>query len=202
VQAHAFEPFYTTKKEKGTGLGLATVYGIIKQNGGDVFLYSDQGKGTTVKVYFPRVAEATESDRRKEPREVPRGTETILVVEDEDMVRRVVMKALVKHGYKVLEAKNGKDALQICASYADRIHLLLTDVIMPGMNGRQLAELLAPSRPEMNVLYMSGYTENVIVNRGILKPGISFIEKTFTSERLCFKVREVLEDQPSNVSPS
>ncbi len=193
VQAHAFEPFYTTKRDKGTGLGLATVYGIIKQNGGDIFLYSGAGKGTTIKVYFPRVAEAPESDRRKKSREIRGGTETVLLVEDEEIVRRVALKALSKRGYKVLEAKNAQEALEVCASYGASIHLLLTDVIMPGMNGRQLAELLASSRPELKVLYMSGYTENVILTRGILKPGISFIEKTYTGDQLCLRVREVLD---------
>jgi two-component system, cell cycle sensor histidine kinase and response regulator CckA len=195
TQAHIFEPFFTTKShDKGTGLGLATVYGIVKQNGGDILFYSNPGTGTTFKIYLPRVSDPAMVDRRKEPRGIIKlGTETILVVEDESIVRRTAVKSLHKLGYTVLEAANGKEALEVCASYHKPIHLLLTDVIMPGLNGRQLAEMVSPNRPEMKILYMSGYTENIIVQRGLLKPGIAFIEKSFTSDALSRKVREVLD---------
>jgi PAS domain S-box-containing protein len=196
IQSHIFEPFFTTKeKGKGTGLGLATVYGIIKQNGGDIFLYSHPGKGTTFKIYLPRVSEeATAKQLPKNPNTtIPTGTETILLVEDEDIVRRVAARALTKQGYNVLEAHHGNQALEIATKFEGSIDLLLTDVVMPGMNGRQLAEQLATSRTDLKILYMSGYTENIIVNRGILKAGISFIEKSFTSASLCRKVRDILD---------
>lgn len=199
IQNNIFEPFFTTKtKDKGTGLGLATVYGIVKQNGGDIFLYSHPGEGTVFKIYLPRIFENEKIERRKEDRLVlPTGAETILLVEDEDIVRKVAARTLARQGYKILEAKNGKDALEVSSVYNDTIHLLLTDVVMPGMNGRQLAEMMVVSRPEVKVLYMSGYTENLIVTRGILKSGISFLEKSFTPESLCTKVRAVL-DAPQN----
>jgi two-component system, cell cycle sensor histidine kinase and response regulator CckA len=195
IQPQIFEPFFTTKeKDKGTGLGLATVYGIVKQNGGDIFLYSHPGQGTIFKIYLPRVNDPKPAERHKDAAaQMPRGTETILIVEDEEVVRRVATRALTAQGYKVLEARSGKDALEISAAYSDPIHLLLTDVVMPGINGRQLAEMLEPQRLDMRVLYMSGYTENIIVTRGILKSGIAFLEKSFTAETLCQKVREVLD---------
>lgn len=195
IQNQIFEPFFTTKdKDKGTGLGLATVYGIVKQNGGDIFVYSHPGEGTVFKIYLPRVNEPAQGERRQAVRaDLPKGSETILLVEDEDIVRRVAARALTKQGYKVLEARSGKDALEVTSVYTDPIHLLLTDVVMPGMNGRQLAEVLGASHSQLKVLYMSGYTENIIVTRGILKPGLAFLEKSFTTQSLCQKVRDVLD---------
>jgi PAS domain S-box-containing protein len=195
TQEHVFEPFFSTKEMgKGSGMGLATVYGIVKQNNGDIFIYSTPGAGTTFKIYLPRTNIAPAPAKLLETPSL-RGTETVLIVEDEEIVRRVAVKALQRNGYKVLEASHGKEALEIVASYGKPIDLLLTDVIMPGMNGRQLAELLSHQLPDMKILYTSGYTENIIVQRGLLKPGIAFIEKSFTSEMLCRKIRQILDLQ-------
>jgi PAS domain S-box-containing protein len=201
IQSHIFEPFFTTKaKGKGTGLGLATVYGIVKQNGGDIFLYSRPGEGTTFRIYLPCVSEdikATET--LVMPTVVRGGTETVLLVEDENLVRRVAKKALTKQGYQVIEARRGDEALDLASQFTGAIDLLLTDVVMPGLNGQELADRLVALRPGLKVLYMSGYTEDIIVNRGMLKPGISFIEKSFTAASLCTKVRTVL-DAPALIS--
>jgi signal transduction histidine kinase/CheY-like chemotaxis protein len=192
--AHAFEPFYTTKsREKGTGLGLATVYGIVKQNGGEILLRSAPAKGTSVRTLLPRVQAASEAIHSTSSASSPGGSETILVAEDEDLVRRTVVRALEKAGYRVLPASDGKDALAMSANLREPIDLLLTDVIMPGINGRQLAEEMTRTRPRLKVLYMSGYTEDVFVSRDILTPGIAFLEKTFSPRDLCAKVREVLD---------
>ena len=166
TQSHIFEPFFTTKGTKGTGLGLSTVYGIIKQSGGYIWVYSELRRGTTFKIYLPRVASAgehvtpiavTEKAHKTEP-----GTETILVVEDEANLRYLARLFLEKQGYKVIEAADGAVAMQIAVAHEGIIHLLLTDVIMPGMNGRELAQRISEIRPNVKVLYMSGYTENVI----------------------------------------
>lgn len=196
TQAHAFEPFFTTKGlDKGTGLGLATVYGIVKQNGGHIYFESGDGTGTTFDIYLPSVEAPVDRPNgaaRPEP-QPSNGTETVLVVEDEPIVRRVASRALASRGYRVLVASEAHEALQIAEAYDGRIDLLLTDVVMPGMNGRQLAERLSTVRPEMKVLFMSGYSEDVIVKRGVLAPGINFIEKTFTSTTLSERVRDVLD---------
>jgi len=195
VQERVFEPFFTTKEMgKGTGLGLSTVYGIVKQSGGNIWVYSEVGKGSTFKIYLPRVEEALEEAVREEViGEIPRGGETILVVEDEEAVRKLAVRLLKRQGYKVLEAPDGGQAFILCEKYQDPIHLILSDVIMPGMSGRELVERLQRIHPEMRVLYMSGYTDNVIIHHGILEQGLAFIQKPFTLETLARKVREVLD---------
>lgn len=195
TQARIFEPFFTTKEAgKGTGLGLSTVYGIVKQSGGNIWVYSEVERGTTFKVYLPRVDEGTENYiRSAESKEAVRGAETILLAEDEEMVRLLARQVLEVHGYQVLEAANGGAALLICERHHEPIQLLVTDVIMPEMSGRELAERLAPLRPEMRVLYMSGYTDDAILHRGVLDEGANFIQKPFPTDALARKVREVLD---------
>ncbi|MHB8763194.1 MAG: response regulator [Deferrisomatales bacterium] len=194
VLAHVFEPFFTTKERgKGTGLGLATVYGIVKQAGGHVWVYSEPGHGTAFKVYFPR-AEGRAETRALPVDEAPLlGSETVLVVEDEAVVRDLVRCILTGRGYRVVDAPNPAEALGICRSMPEPVHLLLTDVVMPGMGGRQLAERLAAERPGLKVLYMSGYLDNAIVHHGVLDPGVHFLQKPFTPLALARKVRQVLD---------
>jgi CheY-like chemotaxis protein len=195
TQSHLFEPFFTTKeKGKGTGLGLSTVYGIIKQSGGNIWAYSEVGRGSAFKVYLPRAAGAVKSYKPKEiAPAVAKGTETILLVEDEDAVRTMICRVLQGSGYTVLEACQGKEAIEVCRKHRGLIHLMVTDVIMPQMSGRELAERLATVRPEMKVLFMSGYPDKAIVHHGVLDPGTAFLQKPFTLTALENKVREVLE---------
>jgi len=194
VKDRLFEPFFTTKEMgKGTGLGLSTVYGILKQSGGNIWVYSEPGQGTTFKIYLPRVDEPLAEKREEIIGDIPRGEETILVVEDEETVRKLAMRLLKGQGYKVLEAPDGGKAFLLCEKYKERIDLVLTDVVMPGMSGRELVERLTHIHPEMKVIYMSGYTDNAIVHHGVLYQGIDFLQKPFTLDVLARKVREVLD---------
>ncbi len=195
VKAHIFEPFFTTKERgSGTGLGLATAYGAVKQAGGFIEVYSEVGIGTTFKIYLPRVEEkALKSVKDELPQTMRGGSETVLLVEDEGMVRNVCLQILERLGYKVLQASNGVEAIALAQGYGDRIDLLLTDVLMPGMNGAELAAQLVPHRAEMKVLFTSGYTDDGIVRDKILEEGVSFIGKPYTPSALARKVREVLD---------
>jgi hypothetical protein len=195
TKAHLFEPFFTTKAQgQGTGLGLATVYGIVKQSGGDIWVYSEPGKGATFKIYLPRIEESVGAPQSNPARaELPQGWETILLVEDEDGVRELIRTLLQSSGYTVLAAANGGEALLICEKYSGPIHLLITDVVMPHMSGHELGERLALLRPGLRTLYMSGYTDEVVVHYGMLGPSLFFLQKPFTQADLKHKVRKVLD---------
>ena len=194
VKAHIFEPFFTTKEKGcGTGLGLATTYGSVHQAGGSIEVYSEVGIGTTFKIYLPRVEEQVIIPVNDDlPTDLPGGTETVLIVEDEDILRNLCVRILEHLGYKVLQARNGTEAIVEVQGYGDRIDLLLTDVVMPGMNGSELATQLVLHNPEMKVLFTSGYTEDVISHHGVLAEGVSFIGKPYVPSSLARKVREVL----------
>jgi PAS domain S-box-containing protein len=196
TQAHIFEPFFTTKeKGKGTGLGLATVYGIVKQSGGYVWVYSEPGRGTSFKVYLPRVWDEPTMpgrDRRIEGQRLPQGTETVLLVEDEKGVRELAREYLEMTGYTVIEAENGHTALELAALHSGPIHLLMTDVVMPGISGRELSERVKAIRPEIRVLFMSGYTDQAVVHHGILETDAVLLQKPFTVAALAAKLRDIL----------
>jgi PAS domain S-box-containing protein len=196
VKAHLFEPFFTTKeKGKGTGLGLATIYGTVKQAGGSIEVYSEAGKGTAFKIYLPRMeAHAGNIEKSRSLAEMPRGSETVLLVEDEEMVRHLAIRVLRRLGYEILHAGSGGDALAAAKQYAAPIHLLFTDVVMPGMNGRQLSERIAAIHPETKVLYSSGFTENAIAHHGVIDEGLNFIGKPYTPHSLAKAIRAALDD--------
>jgi CheY-like chemotaxis protein len=196
---HLFEPFFTTKAPgKGTGLGLATAYGIVKQSGGAISVYSEPGRGTTIKIYLPAAeAKAAVEASGQEPAAALRGSETILVLEDEARVRKLVCEVLAGRGYRVLEAVRGEEAIRMAREHKGRIHLLLTDVVMPEMSGPQALEQIRARHPNVKVLFMSGYTDEAMVHHGILDSGAAFLQKPFLPETLARKVREVLASQAS-----
>ena len=200
TQAHIFEPFYTTKeKGKGTGLGLATVYGIVKQSGGYIWVYSELGRGTTFKIYLPRIEEEVPNELfgpRVDSSPIPRGSEVILLAEDEKGVRQLARQYLEMIGYTVLEAEDGYTALELSNTHAGRIHLLMTDVVMPGINGRELAERISRLRPGIKILYMSGYTDHSVVHQGILERDAVLLQKPFNMASLASKLHEILSAEP------
>jgi len=194
TQQQIFEPFFTTKEVgKGTGLGLSTVYGIIKQSNGNIWVYSEVGKGTVFKIYLPQITESSSPIEEAKPTDSFLGTETILVVEDEDMVRNLTVEVLESCGYEVLQARNGIEALDFCKSYKEKIDLLITDIVMPQIGGRELAERMLHEDPSLCVLFTSGYTDDAIVRHGILEEDANFIQKPFNLDDLGKKVRELLD---------
>jgi CheY-like chemotaxis protein len=197
TRSHIFEPFFTTKElGKGTGLGLATVYGVVKQSGGYIWVYSEPGQGSSFKIYLPRVTEAPAPARAGQHGSGPvGGSETILLVEDDEMVRVLTRRMLEGRGHTVLPASRGDEALRLVGEHGKAIDLLLTDVVMPGMSGRELATRVLALRPGIKVLYLSGYTDDAIVRHGMLEPGVAFLQKPFTPDTLLRKVREVLDER-------
>jgi two-component system cell cycle sensor histidine kinase/response regulator CckA len=194
-----FEPFFTTKqKGKGTGLGLATVYGIVKQGGGDIWVYSEPGKGTTFKLYFRRVREAAAALDEMQAQPHQRGSETLLVVEDEEAVRDLIATMLRQQGYTVFTAAGAREAIRLAAEHRDTLGMVLTDVVMPQMSGRELAAELLRVNPKLHILYLSGYTENTVVHHGVLDSGVDFLAKPFSQEALALKVRTILDRQPGS----
>jgi signal transduction histidine kinase/CheY-like chemotaxis protein len=194
TQKHIFEPFFTTKEVgKGTGLGLATVYGVVKQSSGDIWVYSKPGQGTTFKIYLPIAEDSADPEAVANPTEVPQGQGTILLVEDEELVRNLAGEILGTKGYQVLTAANGVEALRVCTEHVGQIDLMVTDVVMPQMGGRELAERMALIRRDMSVLYMSGYTDDAVVRHGVLDEEMPFLQKPFTPDTLARKVSELLE---------
>jgi signal transduction histidine kinase/ActR/RegA family two-component response regulator len=202
TKARIFEPFFTTKGPgKGTGLGLATVYGVVKQSGGYIYAYSEVDRGTTFKIYLPQVNEeldraSADTDKRGQTR----GTETILFVEDEQSVRDLVREYLSSTGYHMLEAADGVQALKVAAAHPGRIHMLVTDVVMPHLSGPELATQLGAERPDLRVLFISGYTDDTVFRHGVLEGGVAFLQKPFNLKALAQKIREVLSGQPAGVS--
>jgi two-component system cell cycle sensor histidine kinase/response regulator CckA len=194
VQRHLFEPFFTTKEPgAGTGLGLATVFGVVKQSGGTIYVYSEEGRGTTFKIYLPAAPGEVEVDSGAGDLPAERGTETIVLVEDDESVRNLVRVMLESKGYHVLAAAGSEEAERLCADRAGDVDLLLSDVVMPGVNGRFLAERLSAITPSLRVLFMSGYSDEAVYRHGEISPDAAFIEKPFTDRTLARKVREVLD---------
>jgi two-component system, cell cycle sensor histidine kinase and response regulator CckA len=195
TQARLFEPFFTTKATgKGTGLGLSTVFGIVKQSGGSLQVYSEPGRGTSVKVYLPRIDQPAAIEPQDVPKAARRASEVVLLVEDDDMVRHLVRDTLAREGYKLQDAATPLEAMKIAEEFKGTIHLLITDVIMPQVSGTELALNLRQQRPDMKVLYISGYTDNAIVNAGLLQKEVAFLQKPFTPAVLVQKVQDVLEN--------
>jgi two-component system cell cycle sensor histidine kinase/response regulator CckA len=194
TRQNIFEPFFTTKpRGKGTGLGLATVYGMVKQSGGDIWVYSEPGQGTTFKLYFPRVAEPVSPGSIQEPSHQGRSQgETVILVEDEAQVRDLTARMIKRLGYTVLTAANGEEALALSQTHPGKISLLVTDVVMPFKSGKQVADALLATRPDLRVLYLSGYTENTVVNYGVLDSSVDFLAKPFSREALARKIRDIL----------
>jgi two-component system cell cycle sensor histidine kinase/response regulator CckA len=196
TQARIFEPFFTTKGPgEGTGLGLATVYGIVEQSGGRIGVESQLGRGSSFKIHFPAVDGASDLTAQPVPTKHSQGCETLLVVEDEDSVRKLVCGVLEHSGYTVLMARNGSEALLLCEKYADRIDLLITDMVMPSMNGTELADRLSAIRRDIKVLFISGYSDNAIAKHGHLAPDTVFLQKPFHPNELTRRVREMLDSQ-------
>ena len=196
VKDRIFEPFFTTKElGKGTGLGLSTIYGIVKQSGGNIWVYSEENLGTTFKIYLPRIDQTAESNGfLNHPQELPKGSETILVAEDEEEVGKIIRKTLQTCGYEVLLAADGREAIRLVQEYPNEsIQLLITDVVMPGMSGRELRDHLLTLRPEMKVIFMSGYTDDAVIHHGVLRKEMHFIQKPFPMNALAQKVREILD---------
>jgi CheY-like chemotaxis protein len=202
IKQKIFEPFFTTKEEgKGTGLGLAMVYGIVKQSGGSIRVHSEAGAGTTFMVYLPAVEEFVKAQSNGSRHiEAPGGTETVLLVEDEDMVRELVVEVLETEGYTVFSARRGAEALRLCAEQIMPINLLITDVVMPEMSGRELAEHLTARHPEIKVLFISGYTDDAIFRHGVQESNVAFLQKPFTTSELAAKVRSVLDADANRVN--
>jgi len=195
VKARLFEPFFTTKeKGRGTGLGLATTFGAVKQARGAVEVYSEVDEGTTFKIYLPAVeGDVVPVDRPRRTATLPVGNETVLLVEDDEGVRRLAIRILERLGYTVVAATDGFDALARLSRHDGEVHLLMTDVVMPGMNGRELSARVAETHPHVKVLFASGYTENIIVHHGVVEENLSFIAKPYTMQALAHKVRQVLD---------
>jgi CheY-like chemotaxis protein len=202
VQSHIFEPFFTTKEMgKGTGLGLATVYGVIKQSGGYIFVESEPGRGAQFKIFLPRVEGSAIELEPAAPSQKTHGSRTILIAEDEAALRKLTRNTLKHLGYAVLGASNGTEAIEIASRCNSHIDLLLTDVVMPGMSGRELAQRLASTRPDMKILYMTGYTDGVIAEHGVLEAGISVLRKPFTHAQLIQSLDGIFEERSYAVTP-
>jgi CheY-like chemotaxis protein len=203
TRSRLFEPFYSTKaRGRGTGLGLSTVYGVIRQSGGHIEVDSTVGRGTVFKIYLPQIDKpAVPQKLAPSAVKVPQGSETVLLVEDEDEVRAAVYESLRMRGYIVLNARHGKEAVMICRRHAGPIHLLLTDVIMPQMTGPELVQRVLPLHPEMHVLYVSGYTDDALHQRNLMEPGTAFLQKPFTPDALARQVRAVLDTPLSPRTP-
>jgi two-component system, cell cycle sensor histidine kinase and response regulator CckA len=200
TQSRIFEPFFTTKAQgKGTGLGLATVYGVVKQSGGFIYVYSEVGQGTTFKVYLPQVVAEVDKEVSEKPVAPASGSETILFVEDEESVRELVRDYLSAAGYHILEASDGVQALEVAAAHEGTIEILVTDVVMPRLSGRELASRVTAERPNVKVLFISGYTDDSIFRHGVLEGGVAYLQKPFNLKSIAQKIREVLDGQPAPV---